>query len=167
MSWYVLYVKSKYEIKAASTLERMGIETYCPVIKELRQWSDRKKMIVKPLFNSYVFIKIKEENREQAFEVTGIVRYVYWLGKPALVSDKEIDTIKQWIDDGLTDKIEVQGLFPGDQIKIKTGVFKDQDAKILDIGKNKMRLILTSLGCTVTVSINEKTEKTEKEYKNR
>src|SRR5690606_12212796 len=112
MSWYVLYVKSKYEIKAASTLEKMGIETFCPVVKELRQWSDRKKMILKPLFNSYVFIKIKEENREQVFDVTGIVRYVYWLGKPAMVNDKEINTIKEWVESGLTHKIEVRGLSP-------------------------------------------------------
>ena len=155
MSWYVLYVKSKYEIKSASTLEKMGIQTYCPVIKELRQWSDRKKMVTKPLFNSYVFVKIKEEIREQVFEVTGIVRYVYWLGRPALVHDKEIDTIKKWMEDGQTDKIEVKGMSAGDQITIKSGIFKDREAKILEIGKNKMRLILTSLGCTVTVNLKE------------
>lgn len=155
MSWYVLYVKSRYEIKSASTLEKMGIQTYCPVIKELRQWSDRKKMVTKPLFNSYVFVKIKEEIREQVFEVTGIVRYVYWLGRPALVHDKEIDTIKKWMEDGQTDKIEVKGMSAGDQITIKSGIFKDQEAKILEIGKNKMRLILTSLGCTVTVNLKE------------
>ena len=155
MSWYVLYVKSRYEIKSASTLEKMGIQTYCPVIKELRQWSDRKKMVTKPLFNSYVFVKIKEEIREQVFEVTGIVRYVYWLGRPALVHDKEIDTIKKWMEDGQTDKIEVKGMSAGDQITIKSGIFKDQEAKILEIGKNKMRLILTSLRCTVTVNLKE------------
>lgn len=155
MSWYVLYVKSRYEMKVAATLEKMGIQTYCPVVKELRQWSDRKKMVIKPLFNSYVFVKIKEEIREKVFEVTGIVRYVYWLGKPAVVHDKEIDTIKQWVDDGQTEKIEVTGMSPGDVITIRSGVFKDQNAKVLEIGKNKMRLILTSLGCTVTVSIKE------------
>lgn len=136
-------------------MEKMGIQTYCPVIKELRQWSDRKKMVTKPLFNSYVFVKIKEEIREQVFEVTGIVRYVYWLGKPALVHDKEINTIKKWMEDGQTDKIEVTGMSAGDQITIKSGIFKDQEAKILEIGKNKMRLILTSLGCTVTVNLKE------------
>lgn len=155
MAWYVLYVKSKYEIKAATSLEKMGIEVYCPVIKELRQWSDRKKMVVKPLFNSYVFVKIKEEVREKVFEVTGIVRYVYWLGKPAVVHDKEIKTIQQWIEDGQTEKIEVTGMSRGDMITLRSGIFKDQHAKILEIGKNKMRLILNSLGCTVTVNIKE------------
>ena len=155
MSWYVLYVKSRYEIKAASNLEKMGIQTFCPVVKEVRQWSDRKKMIVRPLFNSYVFIKIKEENREQVFEVTGIVRYIYWLGKPAMVHDKEINTIKDWVEAGLTHKMEVRGLSPGNQIKIKSGLFKDQDARILDIGKHKMRLVLFSLGCTVTVNVSD------------
>lgn len=155
MAWYVLYVKSKYEIKAASTLEKMGIEVYCPVIKEMKQWSDRKKMIVKPLFNSYLFIKIQEQFREKVFDVTGIVRYVYWLGKPAMVKDKEIITIQNWIENGRTEKIEVAGLQPGDCIKLSSGVFKDKDARIIRLGKNSMRLVLLDLGFTVTVKLKE------------
>lgn len=155
MAWYVLYVKSKYEIKAASTLEKMGIEVYCPVIKEMKQWSDRKKMIVKPLFNSYLFIKIQEQFREKVFDVTGIVRYVYWLGKPAMVKDKEIITIQNWIENGRTEKIEVAGLQPGDCIKLSSGVLKDKDARIIRLGKNSMRLVLLDLGFTVTVKLKE------------
>ncbi|CAM4102934.1 UpxY family transcription antiterminator [Gillisia limnaea] len=155
MAWYVLYVKSKYEIKAATTLEKMGIEVYCPVIKEMRQWSDRKKMVTKPLFSSYLFIKIQEQNREKVFDVTGIVRYVYWLGKPAMVHDEEIETIREWVESGTTEKIVVEGLSPGDRIKLKSGVFKDQEAKIIDIGKNTMRLILVDIGFTVTVKLKE------------
>lgn len=155
MAWYVLYVKSKYEIKAATTLDKMGIEVYCPVIKEMRQWSDRKKMVTKPLFSSYLFIKIPEQFREKVFEVTGILRYVYWLGKPALVQDKEIETIREWVEGETTEKIVVEGLNPGDRIKLKSGVFKDKQAKIIDIGKNTMRLILTDIGFTVTVKLKE------------
>ncbi len=155
INWYVLYVKSKYEIKAATTLEKMGIDVYCPVIKEMRQWSDRKKMVTKPLFSSYLFIKIQEQNREKVFEVTGIVRYVYWLGKPAMVLDKEIETIREWVESGTTEKIVVEGLNPGDRITLKSGVFKDKEAKIIDIGNNTMRLILVDIGFTVTVKLKE------------
>ena len=155
MSWYVLYSKSRYEIKTANTLEKMGIEVYCPVTKEVRQWSDRKKTITKPLFDSYLFVKLNEHEREKVFEVTGIVRFVYWLGKPALITDKEIDTIRNWLEGGRMEKIEVTGLTPGEIIKLNAGVFKDQEAKIIDIGKNRMRLILLSLGCVITVNIKE------------
>ena len=155
MSWYVLYSKSRYEIKTANTLEKLGIQVYCPVIKEVRQWSDRKKTITKPLFSSYLFVKLNEHEREKVFEATGIVRFVYWLGKPALISDKEIETIRVWLEGGRMEKIEVTGLTPGEIIKLNAGVFKDQEAKIIDIGKTKMRLILLKLGCSVTVSIKE------------
>lgn len=155
MGWYVLYVKSKYEIKAATALEKMGIEVYCPVIKELRQWSDRKKMVTKPLFSSYLFIRIQEQYRELVFEVTGIMRYVYWLGKPAMVKDIEIEIIKDWLEGGRTEKIEVEGLQPGDRIKLNSGVFKDKDARIVYISKKNMRLILEDLGFTVTVKLKE------------
>lgn len=158
MSWYVLYCKSRYEAKAANTLDKMGVEVFCPLVKEVRQWSDRRKVITKPLFNSYIFIKIKEQEREKVFEVTGIVRYVYWLGKPAFVSDKEIEIIREWLEEGRMEKIEVTGLTPGDTVKLKAGIFKDQEAKIIDIGKNTMRLILLNLGCTVTVRIKGNVE---------
>lgn len=157
MSWYVLYCKSKYEIKSAATLNKMGIEVYCPVLKEVRQWSDRKKVVTRPLFNSYLFVKLKEQEREKVFEVNGIVRYLFWLGKPALVKDKEIETIQEWLEGGRTEKIEVSGLTPGDHLKIKNGLFKDKEARVLDIGKSTMRLILKNLGCTVTVKIKDAT----------
>lgn len=155
MSWYVLYCKSKYEIKSAATLDKMGLEVYCPVIKEVRQWSDRKKLITKPLFNSYLFIRLKEKEREKVFDVTGIVRFVYWLGKPALVQDKEVEIIKEWLEGDRAEKIEVTGLTQGDIIKIRNGLFKDQEAKILKIGNTSIRLILNNLGCTVTMKIKE------------
>lgn len=160
MSWYVLYCRSKYEMKAAATLDKMGIKVYCPVINEVRQWSDRKKVVTRPLFNSYLFVKLKEQDREKVFEVTGIVKYVFWLGKPALVRDKEIEIIKEWLEDGQAEKIEVTGLTPGDRIKIKNGIFKDQEAKILKIGKTSIRLILDSVGCTVSMKIKDATSST-------
>lgn len=155
MSWYVLYSKSRYELKAAETLDKMGIEVYCPMISEVRQWSDRKKTISRPLFNSYLFVKLKDSDREKVFEASGIVRYVYWLGKPATVSEAEIQTIRDWIQHGGMEKIEIAGLTPGESIQLKSGVFKGQEAIIKDIGKNKMRLYMLSLGCTVTLNIKE------------
>ena len=56
--WYALYTKPRWEKKIDSVLIRKGVESWCPLQKIERQWSDRKKIIEDPLFKSYVFVRI-------------------------------------------------------------------------------------------------------------
>ena len=91
MKWFVIYTKSNFEIKIAERLNNNGIKAYCPVYKEVKQYSDRKKKIIKPLLPSYVLVNIKEKDRVKVFEIPGILRYVYLLGKPAVVREEEIN----------------------------------------------------------------------------
>ena len=95
MNWYVLYVQSRKEKKVAEMLQEMKVQVYCPHIKEIRQWSDRKKTIESPLFKSYVFVRLQDRERQLVFGVPGVVRYLFWLGKPAVVRDEEIQAIKK------------------------------------------------------------------------
>jgi transcriptional antiterminator RfaH len=85
MNWLVLYTKPKNEVKVAERLAAAGITVYCPLVTSLRQWSDRKKKVTLPLFSSYVFVQLAEVQRAAVFEVPGVVRYLFWLGKPAVV----------------------------------------------------------------------------------
>lgn len=125
------------------------------MVSEVRQWSDRKKKVSTPLFTCYVFVKLKEKERELVFQVPGVVRYLYWLGKPALVKDKEIQTIRNWVEDDNVLELVVADFSPGDRITISNGVLKGQEVIIKDVGKNKMRLVLLGMGCTVTVKIRD------------
>ena len=136
-------------------MEQMGVEVYCPLITEIKQWKDRKKKLKTPLFKSYVFIKLEEKNRNRVFDVPGVVRYLFWLGKPAIVRNEEIEVIQEWLDGEKVDDAKVDHLNQGDKISIKNGVFKDQEAIIREVGNRKMRLILPKLGCTVEVLTKE------------
>lgn len=136
-------------------MEQMGVEVYCPLITEIKQWKDRKKKLKTPLFKSYVFIKLEEKNRNRVFDVPGVVRYLFWLGKPAIVRNEEIEVIQEWLDGEKVDDAKVDHLNQGDKISIKNGVFKDHEAIIREVGNRKMRLILPKLGCTVEVLTKE------------
>jgi transcription antitermination factor NusG len=54
--WLVFYTKSRNEKSAYKNLKKFGFEPYLPLQKVLRQWSDRKKKVELPLFNSYIFV---------------------------------------------------------------------------------------------------------------
>src|ERR1700743_815235 len=74
-----------------------GMEAYCPLNKVRKKWSDRMKWVEEPLFKSYVFVKVSEEEMSRVRMVVGVVNFVYWLGKPALVRDKEIESIRKFL----------------------------------------------------------------------
>ena len=95
--WFVLYTKPNQEIKVVDELVRLGIECYCPTIKVIKQYSDRKKKVLKPLMPSYVLVFIEEVNRNNVFSVYGIVRYLFWLGKPAVIRDSEVELMKRYL----------------------------------------------------------------------
>lgn len=155
MPWLVIYTKPRTELRVAEALKKIGIGVYCPVVEEIRQWSDRKKKIITPLFKSYVFVHLEAQRRNQVFKVPGVVNYLFWLGKPAEVRDEEIRAIKKWNENDEIDQWQVEDLSPGDRITISSGVFKNQEAFIKHIGRKRMRLLLPSLGYAINVRIRE------------
>lgn len=155
MNWYALYTKPRWERKVAKQLEEKGIECYCPVTTEVRQWSDRKKKVTTPLFKSYVFVKLAEKDRAKVFDTPGVVQYVFWLNKPAIIRDREIETIRTWLEDEQVETVEVGDLSPGDRIQVASGNFKGKDAIVQKVGKKRLRLIIKSLNCVVNVKVSE------------
>jgi transcriptional antiterminator RfaH len=150
MPWYVLYTNPKAEKKAAQQLAAMGFEVYCPVVQQVRQWSDRKKLIEVPLFTSYVFINIEDSKRHEVFTVKGIVRYLFWLGQPAVVKQQEIEEIKKWLSTKNV-QFEVEPLHEGDTVEIKEGQFKGRSGIVQQVNKNYIRIIIESIGFVLVV----------------
>jgi len=155
MNWYVVYTKPKWEKKVAERLNDIGVVTYCPLITKVSQWSDRKKIISVPLFNSYIFVQIEDKERNRIFEVVGAIRYLFWLGKPAVVKDSEIESIKEWL--AVPDKYDVSldQWKKGDTIVLDSGPFISQSAIIQEVKPNHYILILESLGCVLKVNKRE------------
>ncbi|RYZ48538.1 MAG: UpxY family transcription antiterminator, partial [Chitinophagaceae bacterium] len=105
-TWYAVYTLPRWEKKVARILEQQGIGVYCPLNKVVRQWSDRKKKVLEPLFKGYVFVQVSESEKWRVKETHGILNYVYWNGKPGIIRNDEIETIKHFLE-GFTD-VEVE-----------------------------------------------------------
>ena len=150
MKWFVLYTKPQFEIKVAEALQRIGVRAYCPVYTQLKQYSDRKKKVTKPLLRSYVLVKIEDKDRDQVFEIPGVVRYVFWLGKPAIVREDEIVLMENNLS-GIYESISVSTLEKGAAYTIPEGPFKGLSGKLVHLDHNKMQLELPSLGMLVTL----------------
>ena len=153
MNWYVIYTKPKWEKKVAEQLAEAGIDCYCPLITQIRQWSDRKKKVEVPLFNSYVFVQLDESERNSVFQSAGVVRYLFWLGKPAIVRHEEIEVIKKWINTSDAADIMVDRYQIGDAIQLESGPFTAQKAILQEVTNTHYVLVLESLGCVLKMKI--------------
>ena len=67
--WFVLYTKPHQELKVVQKLKEIGISSYCPTVKLIKQYSDRKKKVIKPLISSYVMVFIEENKRNDVFSI--------------------------------------------------------------------------------------------------
>lgn len=161
MFWHVIYTKPKNELKVASRIQKLGIEVYCPTRTEIRQWSDRQKKITTPLFSCYVFVKVNDKNRNRVFEVPGVVSFLYWLGKYAMVKDSELAAIRSWNDCDGAISLWTEDLTPGDRVYIANGAFMNNEAIVKEIGNNQMRLLLPSLGFSVCVTTSTSLKRIE------
>ena len=150
-NWYALYTKPRKEQKIAQQLEQLGFKIYLPLKTEIRQWSDRKKKIVSPLFSSYVFIQIEESKRQEVFIIDGVLNYVFWLGKPAVIRDEEMELMRREIDQP-NSEVFVYSLKKGEEFELQDGVFKGQLATVEHISNQKTHLFLPSLGIKLVIS---------------
>ena len=99
-TWLVVYTASRQEKKVAVMLERYQIRHYLPLVKKLRLWSDRKKWVEMPLFNGYIFVQPKPNERDQVLQIPGVVKYLKYNGGDAQVSSREIELIERLIEKG-------------------------------------------------------------------
>src|SRR6478672_10641632 len=88
--WYIIYTFPNLEKRIHAELIRKSIKAYLPLQKVIRKWSDRKKELKIPMFPNYIFINATEKDRGKILNISGILKFISFGGKPAVMSDDEI-----------------------------------------------------------------------------
>ena len=96
LSWFAVRTRSKCERKVALQLGEMQINCFLPTVKEVRLWSDRRKVIDTPLFPGYVFVRIpgEDKTRVSVLRTNGVVGFVGIQGQGIPIPDPEIENIQ-------------------------------------------------------------------------
>ncbi|MDB3938271.1 UpxY family transcription antiterminator [Flavobacteriaceae bacterium] len=150
-SWHVIYTKPRAEKKVEQRLNDFGISAYCPVKKEIKQWSDRKKKILVPVLPSMVLVNIDEKQRNKVFDIPGVVRYMFWLGKHATVKEEEVDSLKKLLTQNNIDSQDTIALKVGEKIDVPG--FENQNGIIKKISNNQIWVVLKKLGYVIKLKI--------------
>lgn len=152
--WLVIYTRPRWEKKVDKDLKDHGIESYCPVRTVENQWADRKKLVSIPLFSSYIFVHVNLKEESSVLYTLGVLGYVYYMGRPAVVRDNVIDDIKTNLL--LYRDVEVMclsNLSVGDGVSIRDGVFASHHGKILQIQSKKVLVVLDTIDCALVAQV--------------
>lgn len=148
--WFVINTRPQQELKVADYLNTLGINTYCPTVNLIKQYSDRKKKIKKPLLSSYVMVQLENSERNRVFSCPGVVRYLFFLGKPAVVPYTEIELMKNHLN-GVYKEVQCNRLSVGQTHKIQEGPFSGYCGTVVETNKTKVKLMLKSMGMSITL----------------
>ena len=152
MNWYVIHTKPKSEKKAEEQLLSLGINAYCPIRNEIRLWSDRKKRIQVPVLPSMVLVKIEDKDINRVFECTGVVRYMFWLGKRAVVRQSEVDILKKYLNgDYNLINSKLLNIKVGDNFSLSP--FNNERGVVNRISNNNIWIYLKSIGYSVKLKL--------------
>lgn len=153
--WYAVYTRPRWEKKVAELLTEKQVKNYCPLNRMIKQWSDRKKVVYEPLFTSYVFVRITEAEITALRDVIGIINFVYWLGKPAVIRDAEIEIIREFLHEHSNVHIEKPNVRIDDAIKVTSGPLMNREGVIVVVKHNTVKVELRSLGCIMYAELDK------------
>lgn len=153
--WYAVYTKPRWEKKVAALLEEEGTEYYCPLAKVTRQWSDRVKVVVEPVFRGYVFVRLHKKKIWDVTKVSGVLTLVKYLKKPAIIRDDEITTIRKFLHEFADVKVEHQKLTENAHVRVRQGVMMDYEGIVLKIQGSRAVVRIESLGLQLSAHFNK------------
>lgn len=140
LDWYAAYVKHQHEKKAADHLQRKGVEVLLPLQKVVHRWKDRNKVLLLPIFPSYLFIHTNLLNRWEILNTPGVFFLIESQGRAARIPLQEIESMRRLIASGFPAQPH-RYLSSGDRLRVCSGPLEGVIG-ILDRYKNQYRVVI-------------------------
>jgi len=153
--WFAVYTRPRWEKRVSELLTRRQINNYCPLNRIQKQWSDRKKLVYEPLFTSYVFVHLNDKERMPVLKTAGVINFIYWLGRPAVIRDEEINTIRFFLSEYQNVTLEKKPVNLNDEVRIIGGPLMLRKGNVLEVRNNTVKVTLPSLGHSLIAEVRK------------
>ena len=139
--WYALYTHPRAEKQVYQRLIEKSVVPFLPLQKTYRMWSDRKKLVEKPLLSSYIFVKTRSKHFPEVYKTQGVVKFVTFEGRPASIPQKQIDNLRLLINSDEEIEVSSEKFAQGDNVEVVSGSLVGLTGELIRIG-SKNRVIV-------------------------
>jgi transcription antitermination factor NusG len=155
-AWFAVQTEYKHEFRVLRDLAAKGFETYLPLLRETRRWTDRTKVIEVPAFSSYLFLRHDSslQSRSRVLNTFGIHRILPDNHKPSPIADIEIESLRRALDSNMhCVRCEVPAV--GTKVRVKYGVLAGVQGQIVRINnKSRLVILVSSLSQAISVEVD-------------
>ncbi len=153
-AWYALKTGPRKEKKLNEELQKSGIETYMPLSRELRQWSDRKKWVEEPMFRGYIFVRTVTNDFIKALNHDGAVHFVKFNGRHSVIPEEQIEFIRKIVSNKIRYEVSEEKFEEGDPVEVVQGALKGlKGVWVHKKSKYNVAIHIEQLSRTLTVEI--------------
>jgi transcriptional antiterminator RfaH len=152
--WYAVYTHSRAEKKVAQRIEEIGLEVFLPLQKCIRKWSDRRKIIDRPIISSYVFVRIRKTDIYKVLRLSGVVKFIMFDGVPVKIPEEQMINLKILSNSDADVFVSQEVFLKGDLVEVIYGSLTGLKGELVRVGKKRkvvMRIISSELNLTVDI----------------
>lgn len=154
--WIAVYTKPRHEKVVVEELTKKGIESYLPIIRQKRRWSDRMKWVDVPLFKSYIFVSIELKNTLYVLETHGVHHIIKFRNEIAVIPDNQIEAIRLMLEGGF-EPTNTEYFIVGDEVEIVGGPMNSVKGIVSRIdGEDKFVIKIDAIQHAVAVHIDRR-----------
>jgi transcriptional antiterminator RfaH len=127
--WYLVQVKPRAEKVSALHLDQLGLESFCPHLKQQKIIRRVRREVVAPLFPGYMFVKFDPVIHYRAVKYATGVRGVVSFGDTlARVDSSIIEAVRARIIEGFVHVAHCSSFQPGQKVRIHDGPLQGFEA---------------------------------------
>jgi transcriptional antiterminator RfaH len=155
--WYAVYTRPRAEKLVYERLVEVQIETFLPLQKTYRMWSDRKKLVIRPLLSSYIFVKTNSKYFPVVYKINGVVKFVSFEKQAVSIPQNQIDNLKLLINSDAEIEVSSETFAKGDNVEVTSGSLIGLTGELIKIGGKKrvvVRINKLDLNLIVTIPVS-------------
>src|SRR5690606_29022558 len=103
-----------------------------------------------------VFAEVNHSEQYQVEQAAGVVGVVYHCGKPAIITEAEINRIKTLLREDYPEleSISFDQIGLGHRIKVKTGVLSDWQGEVIMVKGKSVVMVLEQFNCALIAKVD-------------
>ncbi|HVO80420.1 MAG TPA: UpxY family transcription antiterminator [Terriglobales bacterium] len=152
--WYAILTKYRFERKAVAHLASKGVETFLPLLEEIRLWSDRRKTLRIPLFPGYAFVRLDLASpaRLDVLRTEGVLRFVAFGKDVTAVPAKQVEDLRKLLSHKVPCSLHAF-LTVGQRVRIRGGCLDGLEGILEQNQERNLVISITSIQRSVAIKI--------------